>query len=51
MVKSMKKMFLFPLIVVWMCIALTVFKIGNCLRNIGNRMSGYRLDDSIGKAG
>ena len=43
----MKKI-LFPFILLWICIAYLIFKIGDLLRKLGNRMSGYHFDDSIG---
>ena len=39
---------LFPFILLWICIAYLIFKIGDLLRKLGNRMSGYRFDNSIG---
>lgn len=44
----MKKVLLFPFILLWICIAYLIFKIGDLLRKLGNRMSGYRFDKSIG---
>lgn len=44
----MKKKLLFPFILLWICIAYLIFKIGDLLRKLGNRMSDYRFDDSIG---
>lgn len=44
----MKKKLLFPFFLLWISIAWLIFKIGDLLRKLGNRMSGYRFDDSIG---
>lgn len=44
----MKKKLLFPFILLWICISYLIFKIGDLLRELGNRMSGYSFDDSIG---
>ncbi len=44
----MKKMLLFPFVLLWISTAWLIFKIGDLMRELGNRMSGYRFDDSIG---
>lgn len=44
----MKKVLLFPFSLLWICIAYLIFKIGDLLRKLGNRMSGYRFDNNIG---
>ena len=44
----MKKKLLFPIFLMWIFVAWLLFKIGDWQRNLGNRMSGYRFDDSIG---
>ena len=46
--KKVLKTLLFPFILLWICIAFLIFKIGDLLRKLGNKMSGYRFDDSIG---
>lgn len=45
----MKKKLLFPFVLLWISLAYLIFKTGDILRNLGNRMSGDRFDDSIGK--
>ena len=45
---TIKKKLLFPFFLLWICIAYLIFKIGDLLRKLGNRMSNYRFDDSIG---
>ncbi len=44
----MKKKLLFPFVLLWICIAYLIYKIGDLLRKLGNRMSGYRFDNSLG---
>jgi len=44
----MKRYLLFPFFLLWISIAWLIYKIGDLLRKLGNRMSGYRFDDSIG---
>ena len=45
---TIKKKLLFPFVLLWVCMAFLIYKIGDLLRELGNRMSGYRFDDSIG---
>lgn len=45
---TLKKKLLFPFILLWVCTAYLIYKIGDLLLKLGNRMSGYRFDDSIG---
>lgn len=45
---TIKKKLLFPFFLLWICIAYLIYKIGDLLQKLGNRMSGYRFDDSIG---
>jgi len=44
----MKKKLLFPFLLLWICIAYIIYKIGDLLQKLGNRMSGYRFDKSLG---
>jgi hypothetical protein len=47
--ETIKKKLLFPFFLLWICIAYLIYKIGDLLRELGNRMSGYRFDNSVGK--
>ena len=46
--KRILKAILFPFVFAWLCVAYAIYKTGKGLANLGNRMSGYRLDKSIG---
>lgn len=43
------KKFLFPFFMIWIFIAWLVFKFGELLYRFGNKMSGGRFDNSVGK--
>ena len=49
--KQIKKIlyyFLFPFVLVWMGLSLGIMKLGDGLHWLGNAMTGFRADDSIG---
>lgn len=39
---------LFPFIVVWMALAVCIYSIGKALQWLGDAMSGFRIDESMG---
>lgn len=47
--KNILKLILFPFVFCYVLLALVIMKLGDGLHFIGNAMTGFRLDKSIGK--
>ena len=47
--KRILKAILFPFVFIWICIAYGIMKLGDGLHWLGNAITGFRADDSIGK--
>lgn len=47
-VKSVLKVILLPLVIIWVAVGVGMMKLGDCLHWLGNKMTGDRADHSIG---
>ena len=47
-VKSVLKVILFPLVIVWVALGVGIMKLGDFLHWLGNKMTGNQADRSIG---